>query len=254
MVSPITHLLFDIDDTLYPVTNGFTQHRNYGVACQFMVDHCGFENLEAATVFRNKYFEKYHSTIKALTVAAEEGALPPNDDGSKRGFNAADLANYWVSGCKFDEYIKVNEKLIEALKELKESSTVKLCIFTNGPRAYGLRVLEALKVREFFDDADIYGVDDVMPVCKPEPAAFRKVLEGIGCDDPSKCVMFEDSMKNVRASKEVGMKTVLIMADSSLHDVGDVPVADDPNVDVVMSGIGEMKEKLSCLWRGEWAL
>jgi putative hydrolase of the HAD superfamily len=67
--------------------------------------------------------------------------------------------------------------------------------------------LETLKVREFFEDENIYGVDDVMPVCKPEPAAFRKVLKGIGCDDPTKAVMYEDSMKNVRAAKGIGMKT-----------------------------------------------
>lgn len=217
-----------------------------------MVDKCGFKNIDEAREFRNVYFEKYHSTIKALTVASEEGALPPNEDGSPRMFDAGDLAKYWVTGCKFEEILEVNDALIEALRSLKASSPVKLCIFSNGPRAYCCKVLETLKVREFFEDENIYGVDDVMPVCKPEPAAFRKVLKGIGCDDPTKAVMFEDSMKNVRAAKGIGMKTVLVMVDPSLHDVGDVPSADDPNVDVVMSSISQMREKVDCLWRGEW--
>ena len=138
--SSITHLVFDIDDTLYSVTNGFTIHRNYEVACQYMVEKCGFKNIDDARVFRNKYFEKYHSTIKALSVASEEGTLPPNEDGSPRTFDAADLANYWVTGCKFEEILEVNEDLIEALRSLKASSPAKLCIFTNGPRAYGCKV------------------------------------------------------------------------------------------------------------------
>jgi len=116
----LTHLVFDIDDTLYPVTNGFTIHRNQDVACAYMIEKCGFKDLPAARAFRNEYFEKYHSTVKALTVASEEGALPKNEDGSDRKFDAADLANYWVEGCKFKEHIEVNPLLIEAIKSLKE--------------------------------------------------------------------------------------------------------------------------------------
>ena len=44
--------------------------------------------------------------------------------------------------------------------------------FTNSPRKYGIRCLEALGIRQFFKDADIFAVDDVLRLsggaCKPE--------------------------------------------------------------------------------------
>jgi hypothetical protein len=48
-------------------------------------------------------------------------------------------------------------------------------IFSNGPRLYALRILETLGVRHCFKDGDIFAVEDVMPHCKPEQAAFDKV-------------------------------------------------------------------------------
>jgi FMN phosphatase YigB (HAD superfamily) len=93
---PVKYLVFDIDDTLYPVTNGFTQHRLNSIVLKYCVDRLGFENPDAADAFRRPYFEKYHSTLKALAVAGEEGTLPPHEDGTRRVFDSNDLANYWA--------------------------------------------------------------------------------------------------------------------------------------------------------------
>jgi len=51
-----------------------------------------------------------------------------------------------------------------------------------GPRKYCLRCLDHLGVREFFPDVNVFCVDDVVPACKPEAAAFQKVSRGTdGC-------------------------------------------------------------------------
>lgn len=163
-------------------------------------------------------------------------------------------------GLHHSEYIaflhslRSRQLLYSSLRSSTQEGKVKLCIFTNAPKAYGCKVLETLHIREYFDDENIFGVDDVMKfgVCKPEPLAFNKVLEGVGCTEPSKAVMFEDSMKNVRAAKAVGMRTCFIVANPDLHDVGDRPDEGDENVDVVLRDIGQMREMLSCLWRAEW--
>lgn len=42
-----------------------------------MVDRYNFPSLEAAKALRDEYFEKYHATAKALTVAQKEGRFPP---------------------------------------------------------------------------------------------------------------------------------------------------------------------------------
>lgn len=37
--SAVTTLIFDVDDTLYDVSLGFTEHRNGEIVQQYMVDH-----------------------------------------------------------------------------------------------------------------------------------------------------------------------------------------------------------------------
>ena len=64
-----TTVIFDIDDTLYDVGTGFTTHRNTDAVYDFMVKHLGFESKAAAKAVRNEYFARYHSTVKALTMA-----------------------------------------------------------------------------------------------------------------------------------------------------------------------------------------
>ena len=48
-----------------------------------------------------------------------------------------------------------------------------------------------------------------MPACKPEAAAFRTVLDAVGADAASS-IMFEDSLKNIRACRALGMRCVFI--------------------------------------------
>jgi hypothetical protein len=81
---------------------------------------------------------------------------------------------YWATHCDFSSFLQPEPPFISALEEL-EALGLKLCIFTNGPRAYALKVLERLEVKRFFADERIFAVEDVLPACKPEPAAFNKV-------------------------------------------------------------------------------
>ena len=67
----------------------------------------------------------------------------------------------------------------------------------------------SLGLREFFRDDFIFGVEDVMPACKPEAAAFRTVLDAVGADAASS-IMFEDSLKNIRACRALGMRCIFI--------------------------------------------
>ena len=252
----ITTLLFDIDDTLYPIKNGFTAHRNNDVALNYMVDRLGFADHESAAAFRLPYFTKYHSTMKALAVAAGEGKLPPLSDGSQRPFSSDELATYWAANARFSDYIARDDRLAEVLASLKEVDGLRIMIFSNGPRAYALRVLETLGVRDCFADSDIFAVDDLLPHCKPEAAAFEKVLTAAGVqEDPSQAVLFEDSMKNVRAAKALGMRTVLLLPSAEVYgsSAADAPDPSDPAVDAVLEECRDMKERLPCLWEKKWA-
>ena len=225
-----------------------------------MVNHMGFDSMEKAKEFRNAYFMKYHSTMKGFIRASEENALPPKPDGSSRRFDPAHMIRYYQTCCDADQGLKylkpcIEKNLIESLRSLRMLG-LRLVIFTNGPRAYGLKVLETLGLRPFFYDHHIFGIDDITPHCKPEPSAFLEVLKRIGVK-PGECVMFEDSVKNIRACKKLGMGTVLITGRNPTGPAakaafaskgGDAPDASDPAVDCVLRTCGEMKEKLPCLW------
>eukprot|EP00908_Phaeocystis_cordata_P002500 Transcript_12716.p1 GENE.Transcript_12716~~Transcript_12716.p1 ORF type:complete len:277 (-),score=99.82 Transcript_12716:255-1025(-) len=204
MTSPrVTTLVWDIDDTLYDVGTGFTAHRNGDAVFDFMVEALGFETRAEAKVLRDEYFAKTHATGKALAVAEADGRLPPGAH-----FELADLAEWWSSKLDFS-MLQPDPVLTEALA----SCPLRHVCFTNSPRKYGIRCLEALGIRQFFKDADIFAVDDVLRLsggaCKPEAAAFQAVFDACGVR-AEECVMLEDSMKNVRAAKALGMRTVLV--------------------------------------------
>ena len=122
---PISALIFDVDDTLYPITNGFTAHRLQDVAIKFMVEELGFADEAEARVVREHYFDRCNSMMKALTVAASEGAFPHHADGTPRAFDGEALAAFWVSHCRFGDFIARDDALAEVLISLKEVQTWK---------------------------------------------------------------------------------------------------------------------------------
>jgi putative hydrolase of the HAD superfamily len=244
-MSEVTTLVFDVDDTMYDVGTGLTAHRNGGCVFDFMVQKLHFEDHAAAAAVREEYFARYHSTVKALTVAEAEGKLPAGAH-----FEAAELADWWAENLDFAKYLPPNPTLVDSLRR----SPLKLVAFTNAPKRYALRVLEALGVRELFPDERVFSVEDVMPACKPEAAAFDHVLSSVG-STASQCVMIEDSMKNVRAAKAIGMRTVLVTgtghnkAASEATKPGDAPVASDPAVDASIAQCAELEAALPFLWQ-----
>jgi putative hydrolase of the HAD superfamily len=250
---PITTVIFDVDDTLYDVGSGFTAHRNGYGAHSFMVEVLKFPDLDAAKVVRDEYFERYHSTAKALTVAQTEGKLP---EGAPH-FEAKHLAEWWAEKLDFSLLGGVNEKLQTDLKDL---APLKIVAFSNGPRKYVKRALTEMGVWELFGEDRLFAVDDVLPYCKPEKEAFDLIFERIGAT-ADECVMVEDSMKNIRKAKELGMKTVLIKgrpsentSASNLTKPGDAPEESDLAVDVAIEDISQMRDALPGLWDNDPAV
>lgn len=258
----ITTLIFDVDDTLYDVGTGFTAHRNGYGAQSFMVAKLGFASTEESKKLRDEYFERYHSTAKALTVAEQEGKLPPGQH-----FDARDLAEWWTSSLDFSILGGPSDPKLQ--RDLQECP-LQMVAMSNGPRQYVKRVLQELGVFEVFGDSRLFAVEDVLPHCKPEVEAFQVVFDKVGCK-AEECVMIEDSMKNIRIAKQLGLKTVLIvgkgrspqnraLANGVKHTIssaandaeatkpGDAPIADDPAVDVWIETVDELRSVLSGLW------
>eukprot|EP00040_Diaphanoeca_grandis_P025636 m.142293 g.142293 ORF g.142293 m.142293 type:complete len:152 (+) comp30244_c0_seq2:129-584(+) len=137
----IDTLIFDIDDTLYPVDNGFTIHRHQEVIADYMLEVLKFPTLEEGNAVRDVYFQRYHSSFKAFTIADEEGKLPPGVH-----FEKASLGRYWAEHCDYKRYLTPDKAFIESMEKL--SSSMKMVIFSNGPRV-------STRSRMYYQDACI---------------------------------------------------------------------------------------------------
>lgn len=256
-LSKITTLIFDVDDTLYDVGTGFTAHRNTEGAQSFMVKYLNFPDKHSAKIVRDEYFIKYHSTAKALQVAEKEGRLPTppgNENREGKLFDPKDLAEWWATNLDFKLLGGPDPKVVKMLND----SPLKLVVFSNGPRKYVKRVLVELELESIFPDEMLFAVDDVLPHCKPEKEAFDVVLKKIE-SKPHECIMVEDSMKNIRAAKALGMITILVagksrnsatanMEAAEATKIGDSPEKNDPAVDFCVEECSQIRDVLSGLW------
>lgn len=84
--------------------------------------------------------------------------------------------------------------------------------------------------------------------CKPEPAAFQIALEHIGAD-PADTAMFEDSVKNLRTAKMLGMTTLLIAGPTALEE-GASTDSELQHCDGIVSALSEaeVRRVLPNLW------
>ena len=233
-------MIWDVDDTLYDVSTGFTVYRNGSVVQQFMVDHLKFPSLKAARQVRDTYFESYHSTAKALTMAQQEGQFPTDAP----EFQTADLSQYWAEHLDFTLLTPKTESF---LQELQSMPFVHIA-FSNGPRIYVKRVLQQLGLWEtIFREETLFAVDDVLPYCKPEMEAFQTIFQRVQVT-PEECIMVEDSMKNIRCAKTLGMKTIFIVGRGALNGESAGRSEDDPAVDARIETVEQLKTQLGELW------
>ncbi len=84
--------------------------------------------------------------------------------------------------------------------------------------------------------------------CKPEPAAFKIALKHIGAN-PASTAMFEDSVKNLRTAKALGITTLLIAGPTALEE-GASTSADLQHCDGIVSSLSEaeVRRALPNLW------
>ena len=230
--------VFDLDGTLYAIANG------YEAACrrrvyEFMATRCaGVDDVAEARVVWEKWFKRYNQTLRAL----RHGAGYEFDAAEYWRFTRGDAREHLAPSADVRAFV-------ESLPGGRENKYV----FTNCNETQALEALEALGLRDCFADR-VFGAGGMGECCKPEREAFEKFFAFCGVDvaDASECVFFEDSLKNLRAAKEIfGMTTVLVAGETLYEelretrdaetDVADADVA-PPFVDLVVRG-GELTER-----------
>ncbi len=192
---PITHLLFDLDDTLYTGATGI--FGEVGERIVAWTAHALGISREAAADLRREYFALYGTTLAGLRQHHPE----------------VDLEDYLYAVHDVDvtQYLVPDSALGAMLSRLP----ARKVIFTNGISEWAERILAQLEVREHFERIiDIRAVDYVG---KPYPLVYAKALALLGASGPE-CVLLDDQARNLQGGAAFGMRTILVREDSVPED------------------------------------
>lgn len=198
-------IIFDLDDTLYPGSNGLMQEVGFRIQ-RWLCDHLGLTWAEAVTL-RREYYLRYGTTLAGLLAEHQ--------------IDACDYLAF-VHDVPVGQYLQPDP----ALDGMLAAITLRKAIYTNATAEYSRRVLQALGVAGHFER--IVGIEEVGLRNKPYFDSYERMLALLGTTGPQ-CILVEDSARNLRPAKALGMTTVL---------VGDgLP---DENVDYVVRDVLEV--------------
>ena len=240
-------LLFDLDDTLYPLSSGISSHVKNNIQ-DYMVEKLGIEESKIENL-GNLLYKNYGTTMAGLRAI---------------GYNFDyDEYHSFVHGRLPYDNIKPDPVLKHILKNLR----IRKLIFTNGDMVHAVRALKRLGLEDCFEGIicfetlnppgpsscdqapkifDIAGhfsrsgsPDELLrtPVlCKPNVDAMEAALR-IANVNPHKAIFFDDSVRNIQAGKLIGLHTVLV---GTSHRV--------KGADHALESIHNIREALPELW------
>jgi len=186
-------IIFDLDDTLYPRHNGLMQE--VGLRIQtWLCNHLGLTWEEAITL-RHDYFQRYGTTLGGLVA--------------ERDVDVHDYLTF-VHDIPVEEYLAPDP----ALAAMLDTIPLRKVVYTNATSEYAWQVLRALGVANRFDR--VIGIEEVGLRNKPYLDAYERVLALLGAAG-SECIMVEDSARNLRPARALGLTTILVGAAPDEH-------------------------------------
>ncbi|MCS7251039.1 MAG: pyrimidine 5'-nucleotidase [Thermoflexus sp.] len=184
------YLILDLDDTLYPRRSGLMDLISMRIG-QYMTERLGL-SPDHAEALRREYYARYGTTMRGLM---EEYRIDPEDY----------LA--YVHDVPLDAYLQPNPALDQMLSRIPLTKV----IFTNASEEHARRVLERLGVASHFPI--ILDVRRLEYSNKPDPEAYRRILRHLNAQGPE-CIFVDDSTRNLRPARALGMITILVDGDS----------------------------------------
>jgi len=221
----LTHVLLDLDDTLYREARVGDTVREHIV--DYVAEHLSLPRDRAAALTSELYAS--HGTTMAGLAAVGHSIEPDHWHGRVH------------APLDYEALLSRDEALVGMLSALTRTRTC--CVFTNADRRHMdacLRLLGATGGDEeeqgggvrwsarghyYFENVQALGAErGLLPVAggeegskgkkgflaKPSADVFRMVSEHCGAVSPRACVFVDDSPRNVAAAKAVGMYSVLV--------------------------------------------
>ncbi len=187
-------VLFDLDNTLYPVECDLFSLIDVRIN-RYMEEVVEIDPTDVDDL-RRRYWQDYGATLQGLV---RHHAIDPED-----------YLDY-VHAVDVGSRISLDPELRHTLKTLGLPSYV----FTNGSRCHVDRVVTALGLDGIFADIFDIRIADYQP--KPNPDPYRQVLQKLALSG-NQCVMVEDQLQNLQTAKQFGMKTVLVGTKESVQE------------------------------------
>nr|GMD40176.1 suppressor of disruption of TFIIS [Ipomoea batatas] len=245
-------LLFDLDDTLYPLSSGLAAACGKNIR-DYMVEKLGIDRSKIVDL-GDLLYKNYGTTMAGLRAIGYD-------------FDYDEYHSFVHGRLPYE-----NLRPDPVLRSLLISLPYRKLIFTNADKVHAIKVLRILGLEDCFegiicfetlnptyktaasDDAsssrseifDIAGhfshpnPGSALPktpvVCKPSVAAIEKAIE-LASIDPHRTLFFEDSTRNIQAGKLVGLHTVLVGKSQRVQ-----------GADYALESIHNIKEALPELW------
>ena len=179
--------IFDLDNTLHDARPHIFPHIN-----RSMTEYvAGLLDLgeEEASALREFYWKRYGATLLGLIR-----------------HHRVDPGHFLRETHRFSELDRMVVGRRELRSVLRRLPGRKI-VFSNAPGLYAAAVLEVLGVNDLFDD--VFSIERTRFRPKPEVHGFLRLMHAHRLV-PSRCVMVEDSLENLRTARRLGMKTVWV--------------------------------------------
>lgn len=205
-------LIFDLDNTLYNPSSGVLSEIDKRINI-FMKEILGLDSVDKLRVC---YRENYGTTLLGLM---KHHKVKPQEYLD------------FVHDIDYPNLLSNDYKLNEILKELDGEKV----IFTNGSRSHAINTLSNLGILDNFEE--IFSIEDYIEFPKPFDPAYIKLIENLNIS-PKDSIYFEDSPKNLVASKKFGFKTALVWEKSNdfdysfstIYDISELKISEGVNV------------------------
>lgn len=188
--------IFDLDNTVYDVNAGVFEKISSRIT-DFIITALSVTK-EEANIVRSNMYKKYGLTLTGLM--REYGIAPDEYLDYIHDVTHPEL--------KYDEQLKLN------LKNL----TGRKFIYTNASKNHSKNILSVMGIEAEFEK--ILDIKATKYVPKPDPKSYNIMLKafGISGDQIGNSIFIEDTAKNLRPAKSLGIKTVWIENEFNLKD------------------------------------
>ncbi|PIA60369.1 hypothetical protein AQUCO_00300100v1 [Aquilegia coerulea] len=248
-------LLFDLDDTLYPLSSGIAAECRKNIE-DFMIQMLGIEEDKVSEICTLLY-KAYGTTMAGLRAIGYE-------------FDYDDFHSFAHGRLPYEKL-----KTDPVLRGLLLNLPYRKIVFTNGDRIHAAKVLSRLGLEDCFEgiicfetlnpnqNNDFKCADsrlniaitkpyDIIKhfsqakdaselpktpiVCKPSEASIEEALK-IANINPQRTMFFDDSVRNIQSGKRVGLHTVLVGTSQRVQ-----------GADYALESIHNIREALPELW------